>query len=164
MRTRVFTVNENTWSEHRKAGIAAINDPFAENNSPQSYAIRQKVMTEIAGIRPGDRLFFYIQRTKEIIGGFQATTKSFYDGHPLFEEADHINHRYPFRVGFKPIIEYPRSLHVNEIWAGRDAGRIWTMQQARGDVVGRHACWPLTRRRRFTRADATRIEYCFPNT
>ena len=145
MRTRVFTVSEDTWEEHRLAGLAAINDPCADSDSARSHATRQRVMTEISGIRPGDRLFFYVQRTKEIIGGFQATTRPFFDTSPLFPGAIFIDNRFPFRVGFNPVIGYKRPIHVNEIWAGRDAGKIWTMQQARGDVVGRHACWPLTR-------------------
>lgn len=146
MRTRVFTVSEETWLEHRKAGIAAINDPTATEDTPHSHATRQRVMTEISGIRPGDRLFFYMQRTKEILGRYEATSSPFFDTDPLYSDAQYINYRFPFRVGFKPVIEYPRPLHVNEIWAGRDAGKFWTMQQARGDVVGRHACWPLTLR------------------
>ena len=61
-RTRVFTVSEESWREHSQTGIAAINDPYASSQSPQIYATRQKVMTELAGIRPGDRLYYYIQK------------------------------------------------------------------------------------------------------
>jgi len=78
------------------------------------------------------------------MGGFEAITRAFFDTSPLFGEESYINFRFPFRVGFKQVVDYPRLIHVNEIWAGRDVGQIWTMQQARGDVVGRHACWPLT--------------------
>lgn len=145
MRTRVFTVNENTWPEHFYAGVAGINDPYESSNTSQAYATRQKVLTEIAGIRPGDRLFFYMQGTKQILGGFQATTGPYFDPTPLFPNAEYVNARFPFRVGFKETIHYPRALHVNEIWASRDAGHIWTMQQARGDAIGRHACWSLSR-------------------
>jgi hypothetical protein len=144
MRTRVFTVTPETWVEHFRAGVAGINDPYHSSNVPQAYATRQKVMTEVAGIRPGDRLFFYVQRTKEILGGFEVTTNPFFDPSPVFPGATAVDARFPFRVGFKQIIDYPRSIHVNEIWASRDAGQIWTMQQARGDAIGRHACWPLT--------------------
>jgi hypothetical protein len=144
MPTRVFTVSEATWKEHREAGIAAINDPYCSNQTPSAYATRQRVMTEISGIRPGDRIFFYIQRTKELLGGYEARSKPFFDTSLLFPGAEYIDERFPFRLGFKPMREYPRPLHINEIWAGRDAGKIWTMQQARGDVVGRHSCWSLT--------------------
>jgi len=145
MRTRVFTVTPETWVEHKKAGVAGINDPAHSSDSPQAYATRQKVMTEVAGIRPGDRLFFYIQRTKEVIGGFEATTGPFYDPSPVYPGASQVDARFPFRVGFRQVSVYERPLHVNEIWAGRDAGLIWTMQQARGDAIGRHACWPLSK-------------------
>jgi len=145
MRTRVFTVTPETWEEHRRAGIAGINDPYLSKESPQMYATRQKVMTEVAGIRPDDRLFFYIQRTKEIIGGYVATTGPFFDPSPVHSGATYVDARYPFRVGFRQIADYKRPIHLNEIWAGRDAGLIWTMQQARGDVVGRHACWSLSK-------------------
>jgi len=145
MRTRVFTVTPETWVEHKRAGVAGINDPSHSNNKPQAYATRQKVMTEVAGIRPGDRLFFYIQRTKQVIGGFEATTGPFYDPNPVYPGAAEVDARFPFRVGFMQVIDYHRPLHVNEIWAGRDAGLIWTMQQARGDAIGRHACWALSR-------------------
>jgi len=102
-------------------------------------------MTEVAGIRPGDRLFFYIQGPKQIFGGYEATTGPFFDPSPVFPGASHVNARFPFRVGFRQVARYERPIHVNEVWAGRDAGLIWTMQQARGDVVGRHACWPLSK-------------------
>jgi hypothetical protein len=144
MRTRVFTVTPETWEEHFRAGVAGINDPYHSSDTPQAYATRQKVMTEVAGIRAGDRLFFYVQRTKEILGGFEATTNPFFDPSPVFPDATEVDARFPFRVGFKQIVNYPRPIHVNEIWASRDAGQIWTMQQARGDAIGRHACWPLT--------------------
>jgi hypothetical protein len=144
MRTRVFTVTPETWVEHFRAGVAGINDPYHRSQTPPAYATRQKVMTEVAGIRPGDRLFFYVQRTKEIIGGFEVTTKPFFDPSPVFAGATEVDARFPFRVGFKQTIQYPRPIQVNEIWASRDAGQIWTMQQARGDAIGRHACWSLT--------------------
>jgi hypothetical protein len=146
MRTRCFTVSPETWVEHFRVGIAAINDPYCIKKSKPIYATRQKVITEISGIRPGDRLFFYVQRTKEIIGGFKATSNPFFDQNLLYEGAVCIDFRYPFRLGFCQMVNFPRPLHINEIWAGRDSGIFWTMQQARGDVVGRHACWPLTKR------------------
>lgn len=145
MRTRVFTVTPETWKEHRAAGIAGINDPLQKSEAKQVYAIRQTALTEVASIRPQDRIFFYVQRTKEVLGVYEATTKPFFDQEPIFEGAKFVNEKFPFRVGFKPTIEYPRPLHVNEIWAGRDAGQIWTMQQARGDAIGRHSCWALTK-------------------
>ncbi len=145
MRTRVFTVDINTWSEHRQAGVAGINDPVFSSNTAQSLATRQKVLSEVAGIRPGDRIFFYIQREKHVVGVYQAISQPFFDQSPVFPSAAHVNARFPFRVAFAPVIEYPRPVHVNEIWAGRDAGQIWTMQQARGDAVGRHACWCLSK-------------------
>jgi hypothetical protein len=146
MRTRCFTVSPETWAEHYRVGIAAINDPYCSGGNNQIYATRQKVLPELSGIRPGDRLFFYVQRTKEIMGGFQATSEPFFDQNPLFNGATRIDNRFPFRLGFCQVVNYPRPVHVNEIWAGRDSGVFWTMQQARGDVVGRHACWPLTHR------------------
>jgi hypothetical protein len=131
MRTRCFTVSLETWEEHFKVGIAAINDPYCIKISKPNYATRQKVLTEISGIRPGDRLFFYVQRTKEIMGGFQATSEAFFDQRPLFDGASRIDYRFPFRLGFCQIVNYPRPVHINEIWAGRDSGVFWTMQQAR---------------------------------
>jgi hypothetical protein len=144
MRTRVFTVSSETWAEHLAAGVAGINDPANSDDTPQAHATRQKVMTEVAGIRPGDRLFFYMQRTKEILGGFQATSGPYFDPNPVFPGAINVDARFPFRVAFKHTTDYPRPIHVNEIWASRDTGQIWTMQQARGDAIGRHACWSLT--------------------
>lgn len=146
MRTRVFTVTPETWEEHFRAGVAGINDPYYASDTAQTYATRQKVMTEVAGIRASDRLFFYVQRDRVILGGFEAATSAYFDPLPVYPGAIHVDARFPFRVGFRQVIDYPRPVHVNEIWASRDTGEIWTMQQARGDAVGRHACWPLTRR------------------
>lgn len=142
----MFTVTSNTWREHFRAGVAGVNDPASSGETPQAHATRQKVMTEVAGIRTGDRLFFYVQGTKEILGGFRATSAPFFDPEPAFPGAVYVGARFPFRVAFRQAVHYPRPIHVNEIWASRDSGQIWTMQQARGDAVGRHACWPLTRR------------------
>ena len=108
-------------------------------------AKRQAAMVEVAGIRPGDRLFFYVQRTKQIMGGYEAVTRPFFDQNPLFKGATHINERFPFRVGFKQVVDFAKPIHINDIWASRDQGQIWTMQQARGDAIGRHAYWGLTR-------------------
>lgn len=144
MLTRVFTVTPETWIEHKQAGVAGINDPEYPDSSPAKHATVQKIMTEVAGIRPKDRLFFYVQRTKEVIGVFEATTRPFFDQSPVFPGATQVKAKFPFRVGFKEVAIFERPVHVNEIWAWRDAGVIWTMQQGRGDAVGRHACWSLS--------------------
>jgi len=39
-------------------------------------------MTEVAGIRPGDRLFFYVQGAKVVLGGFRATSPPYFDPNP----------------------------------------------------------------------------------
>lgn len=134
-----FVVDPNTWPEHLAAGVAAINDPHA-SPSTQSLAQRQAAMAELAGIRPGDLIFFYVRRELSFLGVYEATTRPFYDPNPLLPNANYVDHRLPFRVGFKQKINYPVPLHIDDIWEARDKGAIWTVQQSRGDAVGRHAC------------------------
>ena len=139
-----FVVNERTWPEHKRAGIAAINDPHFEPSS-QSLAQRQSAIAEVAGIRPGDLIFFYVMGTMQILGIYEATTKSYFDTKPLFLGAVHIKAAHPFRVAFRQIANYPNPIDINDIWVANDQGLIWTIQQMRGDAVGRHACIHLIR-------------------
>jgi len=139
-----FVVNEETWREHAKVGIAAINDPHFHPQR-QSLAQRQSAIAEVAGIRPGDLMFFYVMGTMKILGIYEATTRSYFDTAPLFPGAAHIKAAYPFRVAFKQIASYPSPIKIDDIWAARDQGLIWTVQQSRGDAVGVHACIGLTR-------------------
>ncbi len=147
MPTRIFTVNAASWTEHRRVGVAAINDPaYKAPTNAYNLATRDKVLAEISGIRPGDRLYFYMQQDKTIYGGYSATTSAFFNASPLFRGASVVDASLPFRVGFKEVQSYPAKVKMSDIWASRDKGDIWTIQQARGDVAGRHACTPLTRR------------------
>ncbi|MBA7469238.1 hypothetical protein ES707_04504 [subsurface metagenome] len=139
-----FIVNERTWREHEKAGIAAINDPHFQPQR-QSLAQRQSAIAEVAGIRPGDLMFFYVMGTMKILGIYEATTRSYFDTQPLFSEAVHIKAAHPFRVGFREIANYPNPIDISDIWSARDQGLIWTVQQSRGDAVGVHACIGLMR-------------------
>jgi hypothetical protein len=147
MPARLFTVSNESWVEHRKAGVAAINDPAAddpENN--HLLPIRDKVMAEISGIRQGTRLYFYHQQEKTISGGFTATTVPFFDPEPLFPGAAVVGHTLPVRVGFEETAHYRVPIRMSDIWSSRDKGDIWAIQQSRGDVSGRHACVSLTDR------------------
>lgn len=139
-----FVVDEATWQEHWQAGVAAINDPHFKPSS-QSRAQRQSAIAEVASIRPGDLIFFYMRYSLNFLGVFEATTRSYFDTSPLFRGATKVRANLPFRVAFKQKVNYPRPLQMNDIWAARDQGLIWTMQQSRGDAVARHACSGLMR-------------------
>ena len=55
----LFTVNEQSWPEHFKTGIAAINDPSTDPNNKQGNAQKQKALCELASVNKEDILFFY---------------------------------------------------------------------------------------------------------
>lgn len=142
---RIFIVNDYTWEEHIKVGIAAINDPLNTHpNNRNAHAARQSAIAEISGIRPGDILFFNRMVSEnhppELLGVFEATSKPYFDPKPLFPEAKYVRENLPFRLKFKCINNYVNPIHIDEIWALRDKGKIWTIQQSRGDAVGNHAC------------------------
>ena len=139
-----FIVTPETWQEHQQVGIAAINDPHF-TPTRQSWAQRQGAIAEIAGIRPGDLFFFYIRYELNFIGVFEATTCPYFDPNPLFSQATHVGANLPFRIGFKQTINYHNPVHSSDIWAARDEGLIWTIQQSRGDAVARHACYGLAK-------------------
>ena len=137
----MFTVSEDSWKEHEEAGIAAINDPAEINpNAKNKEAMRQGALTEVSGIRKGDIIFFYMMGKKKILGVYEATTNAFYDVNPLLPTAREIKNKFPFRVGFRKIINFPNPISIDDLWASKEEGKIWTIQQSRGDAVGVHAC------------------------
>lgn len=147
---RIFIVNDDTWEEHKKVGIAAINDPLTTHpKNKNANAARQSAIAELSGIRPGDILFFNRMASEkhppELLGIFEATSKPYFDPNPLFPGAKHVNKKLPFRVEFKPICNFSNPVNIDEIWALKDKGKIWTLQQSRGDAVGVHACVGITR-------------------
>lgn len=149
-RVRIFVVNDETWEEHNKVGIAAINDPFITHpKNINANAARQAAIAEISGIRPGDILFFNRmvsdKHPPEILGMFEATSEPYFDIAPLFPRANYVGKTLPFRVEFKCIHNFLNSVNIEEIWALRDKGKIWTLQQSRGDAVGVHACVGITK-------------------
>ena len=149
MRNMVFFVNNSSWAEHNRVGIAAINDP-GSGVGAQANSGRQKAIAEIAGIRPGDRIFFRLGRSAEhptqIIGLFQATSEPYFDPNPLFSSAQHVNQsRTSSRVEFDCVKHcYRNPVDIEHLWLSKERGSLWTIQQARGDVIGRHACVSIT--------------------
>ena len=140
----LFTVNEQSWPEHFKTGIAAINDPSTDPNNIQGNAQKQKALCELASVNTGDILFFYFQQKKEIMGVYEASSKPFFDTNPLVN-GGFINQKFPIRVAFKQKINFPINLGMAEVWHSKDKGSFWSIQQQRGDSVGRHACICLTK-------------------
>jgi hypothetical protein len=141
----IFVVDDNTWPEHLKAGIAAINKP----PTPRQ---QQSAIAELSGVRPGDLIFFNLRASEthppQILGLYEATTKPFYDTDPIFPGAKFIGvtpeYFNPYRVGFKQIVNFPKPLDMDQIWVLRDRGLIWSIQQSRGDAIGTHACTSIT--------------------
>jgi len=145
---RILKVNDDTWVEHNKVGVAAINDP---HNVPTTQSLKQRqfALAEISGIRPGDILFFNRMVSEghppEILGIFKAVSKPYFDPTPLFPRAKYIDKPHPFRIEFECVHNFPNPINFAEIWALRDKGKIWTLQQSRGDAVGRHASVGITK-------------------
>lgn len=141
----LFTVNEQSWHEHISTGIAAINDPSHDSSNPQGNAQKQKALCEVAHINIGDLLFFYYQKEKRIIGLFEAISNPFYDTTPLIV-GGYIDYKFPIRVHFRQKINFENNLDMSEVWYSKDKGSFWSIQQQRGDSVGRHACISLTKK------------------
>jgi len=81
----------------------------------------------------------------ELIGIFKAVSKPYYDPNPIFPGAKYVNETLPFRVQFECIHNFQSPINIDEVWALKEEGKIWTLQQSRGDAVGVHACVGLTR-------------------
>jgi hypothetical protein len=147
MRNLVFFVNDASWEEHNRVGIAAINDPGLEGG-PQANSGRQKAIAEIAGITAGDRIFFRLGRSAgrptQIVGVFRATSEPYFDANPLFSGAQIVDQRLPLRIEFDCLRSYPIPVDIEHLWLSKERGSLWTIQQARGDVIGRHACVSIT--------------------
>lgn len=147
---RIFTVNDNTWKEHNKVGIAAINDPMITHPSKKNVkAARQSAISEISSLSPGDVLFFNRMGSNkhppELLGMFRATSKPYFDPSPLYPGASHVTKNLPFRIEFECIHNFENPINIDEIWELKDKRKIWTLQQSRGDAVGKHACEGITK-------------------
>jgi hypothetical protein len=147
MRNLVFFVKDSSWTEHNTVGIAGINDPGATPGR-QATSNRQKAIAEIAGISPGDRIFFRLGRSEnhptQIVGLFQATSEPYFDVNPVFPGAQVVGQNLPLRVEFDCLRNYPSPVDIEHLWLSKERGSLWTIQQARGDVIGRHACVSIT--------------------
>lgn len=142
---KIFIVDEHTWPEHKQASIAAINDPQVTHPSQNSARQRQTTITEMAGIRPGDFLLFYVMGSQEINGLYEATTPSFFDSNDLLPGANYVRSNLPFRVGFKQVIDFNKPLTMEEIWKAKEDRNIWSIQQSRGDRVGVRGNWSISK-------------------
>jgi len=115
MRNLVFFVNDASWLEHNRVGIAGINDPAVAEGS-QANSSRQKAIAELAGISAGDRIFFRLGRSAEhptqIVGLFRATSEPYFDPNPLFPGAQRVDHRLSLRVEFDCLRNYPNPVEV----------------------------------------------------
>ncbi len=141
----LFTVNEQSWQEHISTGIAAINDPGHDSKNRQGNAQKQKALCEVAHINIGDLIFFYYQQEKRIMGLYEAVSNPFYDSTPLIE-GGYIDYKFPIRVAFRQIRNFENDLDMREVWYSKDKGTFWSIQQQRGDSIGRHACISLTKK------------------
>lgn len=146
----IFIVNDETWGEHNKVGIAAINDPLTTHpDNRNANAARQSAISEISGIRPGDIIYFNRMVSKnhppELIGIFKVTSEPYFDPNLLYPSAIYVNQRLPFRVEFECLHHFKKSINIDELWMLKDKGIIWTLQQSRGDAVGVHACVGITK-------------------
>jgi len=119
-RVKIFVVNDETWKEHNKVGVTAINDPFTTHpKNINANAARQAAIAEISGIRPGDILFFNRmvsdKHPPEILGMFEATSKPYFDIAPLFPGANYVGKTLPFRIEFKCIHNFQNPVNIEEI-------------------------------------------------
>ena len=140
----IFVVDDRTFPEHLRAGIAAIN-------KPGTIRKQQEAIAEIIGIRPGDYILFNLRVSKEhpplLYGLFEATSTPYYDESPVYEEARYVGGEYdlPYRVGFKHVKNFPNPVNFDEIWYMRESGHIWSLHFSRGAAVGTHACISISR-------------------
>ena len=118
MRNLVFFVNDASWLEHNRVGIAGINDPAVAGGS-QANSSRQKAIAELAGISAGDRIFFRLGRSAEhptqIVGLFRATSEPYFDPNPLFPGAQRVDHRLSLRVEFDCLRNYPNPVDIEHL-------------------------------------------------
>ena len=133
-RSFIFFVDTNTWREHNRVGIAGINEPGGWRSNT--------AYSEVSGIRAGDRIFFRLgrQQPSAILGLFEAESAAYYDPGPLFPGAEFVSDNLPIRVRYRCRTYYPNPLSIEDLWLSKERGKIWTIQQSRGDVLGRHAC------------------------
>ena len=102
-RNLLFFVTEASWSEHARVGIAGINDPLNAGGI-QGPGMRQIAISEVSGIRAGDRLFFRIGgKNARVMGVYRAVSDPYFDDRPLFAGATVVGVALPlpFRLDFE---------------------------------------------------------------
>lgn len=143
MKYYFLTVTEDSWREHLLTGIAAINNPGHNPSNRQGNAQKQGALCEFIGIEIGDRLFFYVQGQKVIKGLYKAVSEPFFDVSNLVPSNSVIDRKFPIRIEFQQERHYEIDVTMDELWQLKDNGLFWSLQQQRGDAVGRHACLGL---------------------
>lgn len=80
------------------------------------------------------------------MGLYEVNSEPFFDTHKLISGKNcFIDKRFAIRTEFVQKINFINTLDMDEVWRIKDKGNFWSIQQQRGDTVGRHACISLTK-------------------
>ncbi|MCL6558260.1 MAG: EVE domain-containing protein [Firmicutes bacterium] len=131
MAAYIFFVDDKNYEICERKGLAGVTD-----YKDPSYT-QEKIISQLAGIRRGDYILFYVNAKKEIRGVFKALEKPFYDTTQVWE-----NSTYPFRVRIEnDIAHFKNPIHLSDVWDLRDRGLIWTFAF---DTWGGVSCKSIT--------------------
>ena len=103
------------------------NMRIAETRGFDSFGFKSTRRSEVARMRPGDKLIFYLTKIMKFGGIAEATSEYFEDHSEVFKSEKKPGEDYPYRVKARPefILQRDQYLDVREIAPGLAFTRRW---------------------------------------
>ncbi|HUF52516.1 MAG TPA: EVE domain-containing protein [Dehalococcoidia bacterium] len=109
------------------------NMRIAEARGFDMFGFKSTRKNEVAGMKPGDRIIFYLTKIMKF-GGIAEVTSDYYEDHEkVFSSAKKPNEDYPWRVKIKEVITLTSDqyLDVREIGPTMDYVKKWPAEHWR---------------------------------
>lgn len=90
-------------------------------------------LIDLAALKPGDYIFFYVKSEKALKGLFVVTSEPYYNDDDLFDDVKEL---YPFRFNFKEVKHYDNPLPVGELAKLLQTGKLFSINSFERDTQG----------------------------
>ena len=119
MAAHIFLVKHDKFEVCINKGVYGCVEPGREANTSE-------VVSSLMGMKPGDRVFFYVTNAG-VYGLWRVIDWPFYDATPIWKDPDNPKQKYPFRFTFEPIVRsFPRPIGLVDLMDLKDKGHLWT--------------------------------------
>src|SRR3990172_4340761 len=106
---------------------------IAEQRGFDIFGFKSPRRSEVSGMKPGDKLIFYLTKIMQFGGLAEVTSEYFEDHAKVFRSEKKPSEDYPFRVNVKPIVVLSpdQYLDVKEIAPGMEFTKKWPAEHWR---------------------------------